>query len=131
MKSTGWALNDDKNASKAIKSHDEPSAIFYGALHFNNGLVSSNEGNSLRNLLPEEDKALCVVEVIKKDLPRTGLLSGFFKEKAEEAQAEGLALPDARLYVLPSDDNPHGIDILNPDYQDLYDQAVEAAEASI
>lgn len=146
-KNTGWLRNDDPNAVQRVKAHDGPSAIFYGAAHFNQMLEQPGADNSMRALLPEEDKSLCVLEIHKRDRSRLPLsqdasimdhiseqLSSFrdrFTQAAGQLYLDGATLPDARLYALPSMANPHGIEVVNPAYQALYDQAVETVEAGV
>lgn len=109
---------DDRTIVSRMKSFDGPAAILFGAGH----LAGWSEelrgpGTSMRTLLPEKENNLCVFNIFRDEKT--------WKQHLRIQSDEGLTdmPPDANLYVLPSVRAPHGIEIVNPALQPLYDQA--------
>lgn len=148
-----YGLSEDQDIASTIKAHDEPCVVFYGAGHLNQTIERKDEKRSLRTLLPESDKPICVLNVCKRDYsdhilnknPLTYISDRFnlsalsdtkigrawqvvYDTVAKPAYYNEYKPPDARLFVLPSDDNPHGITVINPEFQELYEQAVRNVE---
>ena len=112
-------LSDDRKTASMIKSFGKPSAILFGAGHFYQEYETEDRRTSMRSLLPEEDKSLCVLNI---------LAPTSWEPEVDEAEAATVTKPDAELYVPPykNPNFPYGIKVINPDLQPLLDRAVKA-----
>lgn len=106
-------LAKDEKTAAYMKSKSAPSAIKFGAAHFETKLDNAQRPHLLGSLLPEKDKPLCVLNVYGDQTQRTA------KEQFNVSGFYG----DAELYVDPFADCPDGIKINNPVLQPLYDEA--------
>lgn len=107
-------LSDDRKTVSLIKSFKGPSAILFGAGHFAGEFETAEARTSMRSLLPENGKSLCVFNIMTNHTQACGLVG---------------AKPDAELYVVEpygnADIPPYGIRLINPDLEPLLSQALK------
>jgi hypothetical protein len=113
------AITDDRPTAEFMKSFKGPSAILFGAGHFEEMGAS---GTSMRDLLTQGGQSIVVIDIFKD-------AASWNAEKnrdQSEAKKDKTILPDAVLYLNPPADNPDGIEIINPALKKLLSPTLKA-----
>lgn len=119
-------IADDRQTVQGMKAYNGKSAILYGAGHF-----GQQEGSdtTMRTLLQTNGKKLAVVEVFADIAEQT---RGEKQDRqTEEKKGVALSKPDIIFLVTPSAFHPDGVQVVNPAYQAIYDQAVKNASRPV
>ena len=107
------ATNDTRTAELIIETADN-GILSYGAGHFEGvSRAMGLQDNSLRHLLNIEGRSLLVINVYKNPEDRDKyikLREGFEKKHG----LKRMYSPDVEFFVFPGDDDPDGLEILNP-----------------
>lgn len=114
-------ISDDSGTSDFILSQNAPSVIFFGAGHFQGGMLKNTDQKSMRRLLQKDGKSLIVIDIYKDMAHKLEMQSRLQEEidKNPDQLTFGQQ-PDAIMYVIPPLEYPDGIEIVNPRLQELY-----------
>ncbi len=123
-------LFDDRPTADYIATFNGKGVIRFGANHFKD---IGPGGTSLRSLLQEKNKTIVIAEVYEN--AATGIGKWIDDTLAEADQKTQSAVHQKKLpkkadvifYINTTPSNPDGVDVVNPAYRPLYEQAKKAA----
>lgn len=105
---------DDRKTANFIKMAVNQGVMLYSAGHFMNLWASPEENRTFRLLL-NQGSTLCVLDIYKDSKQRNEKCVWDCKKPLK---------PDGIIYVFPPKNNPSGIEIINPELQRFYDEAL-------
>ncbi|MGH1404274.1 MAG: hypothetical protein ACRBDL_08510 [Alphaproteobacteria bacterium] len=90
--------------------------IIYGAKHFQYKEDDNGQPMDMKSLLEEKGYSVCVVNIHESEKTRK-VLNEYVLDEDNPA--------DIDIVVLPSDDHPVGIHVMNPELDELYTEALD------